>query len=285
MTSESGGKVPVAEAASAGLQFLVAHWSRLLGAAAYAGGIYAAFIAGFGPGVAASGSTFGALIIQLGLSCATVVAIAPVFRLALRQESVGLAGIQVGADELRLLLAQLAVLAIVLFIVLVGSFALVLVAMSLAASSGVSLEALQNDPEALVQAMGPMGALLISLIGFAIIAALLWASVRFCLAQPAAIGDRRVMVMGAARWTKGNAWRILAAYLLLGAPLVILSMMLGAILKLTTGVDPSDVRTWATAAPSVLAGASFIYGALSFLIVSVPLAAMSAYLYKGLRPN
>ncbi len=285
MTQDNSAKAPVVESASAGLQFLVMHWRKLLAPALFLGLVSAIMFATLGPDAAASGSPASALLVQASYALASLIALAPAYRLALRQETGGFGGLQVGADELRLILSQFAVLAIVMFIMLVAAFTLVLVAMALAASSGASLESIQGDPQALLAALGPMGGLLISLLGVLAIAALVAALVRFSLVQAAVIGERRIAVMAAARWTKGNVMRILAANVLLGTPLFILSMLLAALLKLATGVDPADVRTWANAAPEALAVAGLVWGSVTYMLMNVPIAGLSAYLYRGLRPQ
>jgi hypothetical protein len=111
---------------------------------------------------------------------------------------------------------------------------------------------------------------------------------RLYLAAPASVADGRVRTFETWPWTKGQALRISAARLLLLLPtwaaLTVLQAGLSAALG-ATAFSPSAMQELMTNAPLRYLALLAPMQIVSLLVFSGLEAALSAYLYKGLKPE
>ncbi len=164
------------------------------------------------------------------LVVATVVAQGALFRRAFGRAS-GLKGLRWGQDEWRLLGAHAMVLGLFL---LIGSILLVVigaVALGVARVSEPNLDVGSADAwrHALATA-GPAG-LVAGLVPLASLAVLIWLSLRLSFTAPATVAQSGVRVLSAFPLTKGHVVTLLAAGVVLAAPVVLAR----AALSLTAG--------------------------------------------------
>jgi hypothetical protein len=113
-----------------------------------------------------------------------------IYRLILRPEEKGFAHLRVGPDELRLLAAHLLMLGLGLAALVVCNLIMAL----------------------LIQAVG--AGPIVSLIGLALVLAMIWIGVRLSLTTPLAFHERRVSLVAAWRLTHGRFWPMLGMILL-----------------------------------------------------------------------
>ena len=152
----------------------------------------------------------------------------------------------------------------------------------LAAAQGDPAAAMALFQKVFAEQTGPL--LLIGLIY-----ALIWIALtsRLYLTAPASVAEDRVASFETWRWTQGNLLRISAARLLTLTPAALVAALVQALVTslfgLNTG-DPGAVMAAVTANPAAFVGASFITTAASFIVYGACEAALSAYLYRGLKP-
>lgn len=221
--------VPVLSSVRDAYAFLFANWRPIL----MSGLPYtAAYILWLG---LAYGTPDGArgglgLVLTILVSLGSIALSAAALRLAVRGERAGPLGLQLGRDELRLLIVSLLVflLAGIVFI-LVYLFWGVL-ALSVA---GGALERAGIDAEAAGLDMMQAGAYLtasdwtiIGLAGAACTAILLWLLARLTLALPASFAVQKVQVMKAWPLSDGNGWRIALCLVLAGLPVMAIELAL-----------------------------------------------------------
>jgi hypothetical protein len=142
-----------------------------------------------------------------------------------------------------------------------------------------------SDPNVLAQLITGGSGLAFAAIMLAAVWAAIWLSLRLATSLPATIGERRILVWETTKWTKGNVWRILAAYLLLLVPLFILTALIQAIAGLALGVNPSQAQAGTAPATTPTAIFGFIYGLSSGLLTVGPMVGLQSFLFKGLKPR
>jgi hypothetical protein len=197
---------------------------------------------------------------------------AAVLRKAVRDEFVSPVGLTLGRDEGRLFGLSVSVFLIGIPIVFLLSMLLFGPIMGRIAPTPEAAEALAQDPEALAkafaEALGPGGVLAVE-IGGILLYCLVLGLVTFM--QAATIGEKRIVLFQALRWTGGNLFRVLAAIVLTILPVSIIT----AVVTLGGGALIVDVLTYLLVTTVI----AFIGN-----IVAIPIAALGAVLYKGLRP-
>lgn len=110
---------------------------------------------------------------------------------------------------------------------------------------------------------------------------------RLYLAAPASLDMGRLVTLQSWAWTKGNMLRICAARLILLAPAYVLVSALSALVGGLMGADVSTPTGFVTFAQgNTLGGALFVFATsvISLGLYSAFEAALSAYLYRGLKP-
>lgn len=274
------GKVPILDTVRAAYAFLRANWRVTAPAAGVGALIYTA-----GELVGSSDNLL--LVVALNLA---VVAFGLMFtslglRLALRQDSSGVMGLQLGRDESNLLGASLVVGFFMFIFVIVGFFVFSMAVAVVAQQQGLSVSDFQGDPTAAAETFqrlfsGSGGPVLIGLAAI-FVAAMLFLSARLSLVSAATIGERKLMAFSTWKWTEGNALRILAAAFLLILPVALATGVLAGFLAAALGVSgPNFSQGPAPARALVL----LLSGVVQYAVLSPAVFAMLAHLYRGLRP-
>lgn len=111
---------------------------------------------------------------------------------------------------------------------------------------------------------------------------------RLYLAAPASVDQRRILTFETWSWTKGAMLRITAARLLLLLPAYVLATALDFAAATVAGVslfDPAAINALAQSNPAVLIGYIFATTLITTAVYSSLEAALSANLYRDLRPG
>ena len=276
------GKVPIAETAAAGLKFFTENWRRILPACALLGVAYGFH---FYASALANASPSAAPLALLGSIAVLVLMIllgASFYRLALRNEYPGALGISFGKDERAYLSASVWAALPMLMILLIAMFGLATILLPDLRASGMTPEQATVD-QAFMTSLAQKHGGPVALIFFAAAILIVWLSLRLVLAAAATLDSGKLKVWSTASWTKGNAWRIFAAILMLMAPLTILVLVIQSIVALAAGVNPDQAQAGTAAPTPGVALYGFAYGLTSALSLA-PMAGLASYLYKGLRP-
>ena len=267
MTDIAAGKVPVLKCFEQAWRFFFDHWRMFLPAS-----IVSAVAA-----VVSTMLSTGVAGMFLGLAIGTIasaVLTATVLRKAIREEYAPPFGVAFGPDELRLIATQ------VCFALLIFPFAILFVLLFSvgAVARGLNkeeIEAISTDPEAANKLITdflstPLGAsiVLVCLVGVALLA------VRLFLVNAATIGERRIVFFQTWSWSKGNVLRMLGAMILTALPAAVANLILAELLVSIVGQSGSLLIL------SLASGIASLIGAL----LSIPVIALGAILYKGLRP-
>lgn len=148
------------------------------------------------------------------------------------------------------------------------------------------LKKASGDPDATMQFLSAHSEPFVAL---AIVFSLIWLAVtsRLYLAGPASVAEDRVATFETWKWTQGNLLRIMATRLGALLPLAIVSSMIQ--LGVTTALgfdalDPIGLAEKAVAAPAKFAIVTFVSAFVNFLVYASCEAALSTYLYRGLKP-
>lgn len=126
------------------------------------------------------------------------------------------------------------------------------------------------------------------LLGLFYIAVWFYLSSRLYLSAPATISAQRILTFETWKWTKGNTLRIIGARLLLLIPANIIANAVTLIVGRLVGIDIFDPTTAAAVSQSNLFGFAaymFVSTFAAVLLFQSLEAALSAYLYRGLRPE
>jgi hypothetical protein len=285
------GKVPIGESVRAAFAFMTSSIAVLFPAAALVAVFSAAgqtLMSGAGQSAGqGAGQGAGALLFAISL-IGNIAYAAFVLRLAIREDASGFFGLKLSADEARLIGVNVTLALFGIVIILVFSIVAVFLLSALIVQSGVDPAALEGDQEKaadLVRTLmgGPAGPIFIALAA-ALVALLLWLSVRLSLAMPATIGERRFMLLSTFAWTKGNSLRILAADVIVVLPLMMAAWIGASLAGLLANALAAGGAGAAALSPLGLAVFQFVFdlGVLTF--VTPAQLALFAYLYKGLRP-
>jgi hypothetical protein len=267
MTDARSGAVPVGEVVAASWRFLFANWRQFLPAALVTSGFSTI-------GSLTGGPAMAALFLGLVLVVIAQLAFAAsVLRKAVRSEVSGIAGLQFGADEMRLLGIALCTFLLLLPPVFIfGTIFSVVMAGRLVAA-GVDPQATEIAPEVFNKVMAetiatPAGMLAVA----ALFAVTFYVSARLVMANAATIGERKIVFLQTWSWSKGNVLRVIGAMALTLLPILFLNV----VLALLTPAQPSG---------GVVGVVLIVYlRSLIGMLAGVPLIALGAHLYKGLRP-
>lgn len=267
MAVATSGKVPVSECASASWRFFADNWQKFLPAALVAAGFSTLGSLVGGPTLA--GLILGSVIVAV----ADLAFSASVLRKAVRNEYAGVAGLQMGADEVRLVGVALCSFLILLPAVFVFGLMFSFAMAGRLVSAGVDPAATEIDPEVLNKVMietlsTPAGAA----AAVALVAIIIFVSARLVMTNAATIGERKIVFLQTWGWSKGNVLRVLGAMVLTALPVVLVSLILGILL--------APLQSANAAGAVVISYVRTLVG----MIASIPLIALGAHLYKGLRP-
>ena len=277
------GKVPIGESVRAAFAFMTSSIQVLFPAAAFVAVFSAAGQTLMNGAETAQG--VGALLFVVSL-IANIAFAAFVLRLAIHEDASGFFGLKLGADEARLVGLNMALWAIVAILIFTFIIIATFIFSALIVQSGVDPATLQNDQQKaaeLVRTMmsGPAAPMFI-LLASALVALMLWLSVRLSLAMPATIGERRFKLLSTFGWTKGNSLRILAADAIIVLPLAVAVWIAASLV----GSLANAIGGGGQASISPLGAAVFQFvmdlGVLAFITPAQ--LGLFAYLYKGLRP-
>jgi hypothetical protein len=153
---------------------------------------------------------FYAMVLPAGLIVIAVWS-AAVYRVVLRPSDSKYGYLRLGGDEFRL-----AVLMLIYVVLAIGfTFVLTLVAGLLSAGA--------------LAIGGPVGALISAIIGLVGIGVFIWVAVRLSLSGPATFAERHIRVFESWILTRGVFWRLLGAYVL-SLALVIVVMLLALVI-------------------------------------------------------
>lgn len=272
--SAQDGKVPVMQCVGAAYRFALANWVSLLPACLAVGVAMALtpLLAGSGP----RGLTM--LLAMLVSALANAVLISAILRRALRPADAGLP--QLGADEFRLLgVAMVIGLMFLPLGVLVGAVLMSLLAGQIA-SSPEALAVLMQDPDALqetlTQSLSPAGQMAFSAFILLIFAIGVWLGVRLFLVNAATVGEKRMVILQTWNWTRGNLARVaFAMFLALFPPMIVGGVITTLFMEFAGDLSQASLVTVAA-----LSGVQAFIAA----VTNIPLYALSAELYRGLRP-
>ncbi len=272
--SQQDAQLPVLRSARAAYEFFLTHWTRALPGAAIAA--LGATAMGLVFRIPVESRSAGATLLALAVVfISNVIYQAALYRMALRPEQTSRFGLELGGDEARLAGLYAALTA---FLTLVGVVAFTAVLIVMAGVVGFSgdmqaIQAAQNDPAAMAQALGPVGMLLYMICFAGFIALMVWVGVRLALAAPATIAERRFRMLSTWPWTKGSVLRIIAAAILAILPVA-----------LTLGLLQSGIEgALGGGSRAALAIFLFVMNWISAATVGVISAGLYAYLYTGLR--
>lgn len=271
------GKAPILESASAGLRFAVHEWRSI------------APIAGAG-GVALSALSLAMLDAQarqnigaaLGLTLATLLVTGVVYALLFRralayfgEQPSGPVSVSIGA-----VYGSMAIVGFFLFIVFV------VLMIPAVAVIGSALEPFLEDIQAAQGDQAAMAAIMQRAVvanpgPFALIVGLgsfIWLALtsRLYLAAPASVAQGKALSFETWRWTAGNMLRIIAARLMVLAPLwIAILVVVGLLTTILGGAAQSVIGHFAV---------QTIAQALSIGALYAAEAGLGVYLYRGLRP-
>jgi hypothetical protein len=269
------GKAPILECVREGFSFLARDWRLILPVSLVGAAALTPLEVWGDAGARMPATLLGALV--------QVPVLAAFYRRALSRGAEPLE-LRAGRDELNLaaVSAALAFLFVIVFVI-----GMILIATALAVlgiGSESELESLQRLPteeaaKRFGELLGSDGQLVLmvsvaALAGFAI-----WLSARLALAYAATVDAGRMQVFSTWTWTKGNAAPVAACLLLtllLGLMLAMVAAIVPDMLATTIfGSAQSGVAHWLT---------TFVHALASIMFFLAPYAAMTAYLYRGLKP-
>lgn len=270
MPNATSGKVPVLECVSTSWRFFLDNWMRFAPAAVAVSVIPA--LSGLLLGGGAPAAVYTDLLIS---ALASIVFTAAVTRYAVRGEFSGPAGLGFGADEMRLVGVFAAMTLVYVPFVLV--FGVVLV-VSIIRGSGLSpeeFEARTQTPEGTRQVLtdwmskpiDPAVAVAAIVIGLVV----LYLFVRLSLGNSATIGERKFVLFQTWGWSKGNVLHILAAIIITVLPIFLVNVVLTVVFAQISGTVAGFLVS------------EIVRGTVANL-GNIPFIALTAHLYKGLRP-
>lgn len=222
----------------------------------------------------------------------TIACMALTLRLALGGEIKGMAGLQFGMDEGRLLSAHAIFYALFVFLGFIALFVVIVAFTPVFAMMMPDLEAVADDPVAFQAAVedffrsAPGIALSLAILA-ATSVPLFYLSARLVAFPAATLMRKKIMIFETWSWTKGSVLPVVAAMLLTLAPLWVLSIIGVFIASGVTGV-PVLFGGMASATLSINPLMGFVFGFVTSLF-SIPFtiaaAGLSAFMYRGFEPD
>lgn len=285
MAEATAGKVPIVECVRAAWLFLIQNWRLFLPAA----GIVAV-VTQVGPLLGyliASGATQPQSALQAGIgdflvtmpgALIGVLFNAAILRKAVRNEFNGPTGMAFGADEIRLIGASLAMACLFVPLITLLVIVLFVTVFSKIATSQEALQTLLADQEALnqaiLEALGENGATAMSLFILVMMAIFIYLAARLFMINAAAIGEKRIVLFQTWSWSRGNVLRLIGAMILTVLPVMLITSL------------TADLLRAALPATAGIVAVLFVSTLLAFVtaMASIPVVALGAIFYKGLRP-
>lgn len=267
--------LPILEAARAGFIHLRENFraSLLPAAITAAAGALLSMLIWQSPGLA--------LVLTIATGAISIPYVAGQYRRAL---GLGPIGLQLGADELRLLGAMLAINFFYLIVLVIGGFLAIIFSTIGLISVGVNVQSAPQEPQAMLEALGPRGLIVLAVCMTPLIGAMIWIGARLICYGPATVAHRQIMVFSTWDWTKDCALRIVLAIMALVLPLALgvgLAQGLAGALLLGPGANPAEL---AASQPLAVLAAQFINDFAALVLLAGPLAGQAAFLYRGLCP-
>lgn len=228
--------------------------------------------------------------ILLGFS--EVVCMALTLRLAIRSEYQGFMGIQIGADEGRLFVANFLYGFLMSLAVLIAGFLVFALASAYLSTTIPDIEAISQDTVAFRKAVGeafssPTGTFVAIVMVCLFLLPLLFIAARLVTFTAATIARKKIMIFETWSWTKGYSFQIIIALIVTYLPFVVLvgigMFVLSGPLSIQLLADPESAEA---VSPGKLQ--SFLYG-FGISILSIPIylvgAGLSAFMYQGFNPE
>lgn len=283
--AEGAGRVPVFDVVREAWMFLAAHWRLFLPAA-----LIVAVVAQIGSIISlASGPSteqqsllsqaLGNLMSLLPGSLAGILMAAAVLRKKLRDVFLGPTGLTFGADEMRLIGVFAAFMCV---LVPLGGLVYMVMTVVVLGRSGLTpdqLATVLQDPEALRTALGETGASALALFMTVVMVAIVYGYTRLFMVNAATVGERRIVMFQSWGWSRGNVFRMLGAVMLCWLPAFMIDTV------------AFEIGLALFQSLSAAMGNAAIVGLLFDILITfiaammnIPLIALSAILYRGLRP-
>lgn len=282
------GRAPILECVREGFAFIARDWRAIVPIAA----IGAAAMTPLEVWSQSAMTRFD-LGTALLASLLTVVVQAPVLAAYLRRalsRGVDPLALRLGADERNVVGVSLS-LAFFFSIVIVVSVLIIGAALgALLAGSGMDPESMQRLPaeermQTFMEALGNDGRVVLLTLAAAVLAGLIWLSARLALAVPATVAEGRMRAFSTWSWTRGNAAPIAACLVLVTLGAVLLSRLLLLLPALAVGLLMGGEAALTTPGSPAYWVLAYIAVFIGLIVFHAPYAAMTAYLYRGLRPN
>ena len=232
-------------------------------------------------GLPRPGYLWGGLILEFA---ASLLLGAAILRGILRKDWRGPLGARLGQDEGLYFVSSLAIMVIWLLILLIVMLPVVLACMVILAGSGIDLDTLSSSVGWARIAGTPAwyGGLLVFILGLFTVIALMMRSIPYAAGS---IDRRKIVAMEAFQWTKGNTLRLLAIFVGLFIPLMVI-MWVGARLTglLAAGIgEAANTVILPTKAAHQIPLLSF--ESLFSLPGTVAFVVLSAEVYRRVRPD
>ncbi len=281
------GRAPILECVREGFAFIGRDWRLIVPVAATAA-FGVAPLEVWSDVAAARSDLGGGLIASLLALIVQAVVLAAFYRRTLSRGADPLA-LRLGADERNVVGVTLSIGFFYLIVFFVGLFILMGALAFLLAGAGIDSESLQGLPpeeaaRTFIAALGNDGRVVFFVLLALLAAGLLWLSARLALALPATVAEGRALAFTTWGWTKGNSGSIAACLVLLalgGIALSVLAVLLPSVV-VGAAFGEAAMRTPGSPAHWIM---SWFSAAIGLAFFHAPYAAMTAYLYRGLRPQ
>lgn len=287
--ADGSGQVPVVACIRSAWQFLFQNWRRFVPAA-----IIVSLIAEIGPAIAlvtasstpqsqsALSANLGEFVMMLPATLASLLLAAAVLRMVVREEFVGVTGLMLGADELRLLGVLAGLLCIIVPFGTLVYFIVSIGVLSRLAATPAELQRLLDDPDALGAALdtalGPAGSFAFLVFMFLALGLAIYVATRLFMINAATIGERKVVMFQTWRWSRGNVLRMLSAILLTWLPSSLIdSVLYGLGVTILNGVVSEQNAT-------IVIPVFRVVTTFAAAMLTMPVIALGGIFYKGLRP-
>lgn len=283
--AEGAGRIPILDVVREAWMFLAAHWRLFLPAA-----LIVAVVAQIGSVIALAGGAstdqrslladaVDNLMSVLPGAIAGVLMAAAVLRKKLRDTFLGPTGLAFGADEMRLIGVFAAFTCVLVPLGVLTYMVITAVVLGRSGLTPEQLAAALQDPEALTAAIGETGATLLGLFMILVTVAIVYGYTRLFMVNAATMGERRIVMFQSWSWSRGNVLRMLGAIMLCWLPAFMID---NVAFELGLALFQSLSNAMGNAA---VVGLVFdILITFIAAMMNIPLIALSAILYRGLRP-
>jgi len=218
-------RLPVLQSVAAAYAFAISHGRQMLIAALP---YTLASVLMVALPVLGEGFLFLGPFLWLAGTIASLALSAAAFRMAVLGDHSGWYGLQIGADEGRLLIVNLLISALTLVVGAMAVMSWLVVFSSVAAASlgraGVDPENFEAELMEVTSYLGTADWVVIIGAGLAAGAIMVWLTSRLAMSFPATIERKKIQVLSVWGLSKGNAWRIALAILLTSTPLILVEV-------------------------------------------------------------